>query len=215
MSKQDLYNVTEKEFIKGIAEGKYTPNDAVAYCRGCFDKVDFLDWLSVYTFALDYPTDRERTFIRRAKDAVYRYLISEGYKFSTGYEFWDIDNSTNSQEFGAIAVNTGMPSNNPTVTKQGLPKCFDTPQGRQIFQNAVDGGLLTNYDYQPTQRATKGRLAIFATELGKKLKITDFNAKCEQFWGIKHLAQEYQKVSAQKNFDDLEPEIKQYFITEE
>lgn len=64
MNNQNPYNVTENEFIKGIAAGKYTPNDAVNYCRACFDKEFFLKNLFVSTFALDFPMDQEKALIR-------------------------------------------------------------------------------------------------------------------------------------------------------
>lgn len=233
MRDQNPYNVTENEFVKGIAEGKYTPNDVVAYCRGCFDKEQFLKNLFASECAfVDFPMERQRAFISRAKEAVYRYLIKEGYKLPQNYGCWDSEETNkmlrNIKEKvyrhllnigDEVAINREWDSEGDSVSNPDgkveiiLPSEFDTDRGRKYFSRAVKGGLLTN-EYKPAPNVKKPRLAIFASELGKRLNIRNFNSLCEQLWGLKHLSQAYQRVSAQKNFDALEKEIKLYFITE-
>ena len=136
MSEQNnIHNIPEEEFIKGVANGAYTPNDAVKYSRECFDKEQFLSLLYVYTFTKEYPLESQRHLLKQAKVAVYRYLVNEGYKFEHNFECWGLE--SNPQENN---------SDNPKSNNFDLPKELDTKEARIYFARAIKKGYMEKTD---------------------------------------------------------------------
>ena len=136
MSEQNnIHNIPEEEFIKGVANGAYTPNDAVKYSRECFDKEQFLSLLYVYTFTKEYPLESQRHLLKQAKVAVYRYLVNEGYKFEHNFECWGLESNTQESN-----------SDNTKSNNVNLPKELDTDRARIYFARAIEKGYMEKTD---------------------------------------------------------------------